>query len=129
MRQRIKQWFAYQSQNRLPRGENAGWFHLLQRLHESANPKPRKRSVIQQFMLEQPSLVDIEFVAKYGNGCGMDGTERMNKRYEVAKKLVESRYKHLFLDLESHARESHEKEVRQWSLTLDSIELAADVNM
>ena len=130
MDQRIKQWFAYQSQNRhSSRNDNIGLFHLVQRLHEAANPKPRKRSVVQQFMLEEPSLIDTEFAIKYGGGRGIDGADRMNKRHDIAKKLLENRYKNCVLDLEVHARESHEKETQQWSLALSSIELATDVDM
>ena len=58
----------------------------------------------------------------------MDGAERINKRYEVAKRLLEGHHQHHMVELEVHARESHEKELKQWSLALDSIELAADVN-
>ena len=53
----------------------------------------------------------------------------MNKRHDIAKKLLENRYKDRVLDLEVHARESHEKETQQWSLALSSIELATDVDM
>ena len=127
MWQRIKRWFAYQTQNRVTRKDN-GWFRLLQRLHEGANPKPRKRSPVQQFILEEPSLVDVAFTAKFGNACGMDGIERINRRHEVAKKLLEDHHQHRMLELEAHARESHEKELKQWSLALDNIELATDVD-
>jgi len=126
--QRIKQWFAYQAQNRVTHTDNHGWFSLLQRLHESANPKPRKRSVVHQFMLENPSIVDAAFVSKFGDGRGMDGAERMNRRHDLAKNLLKDRYQDLVLDLEARARESHEKEIQQWSLTLNSIELAPDVD-
>ena len=42
MDQQIKQWFAYQSQNQHTCTDNSGLFHILQRLHESINPKPRR---------------------------------------------------------------------------------------
>ena len=126
-RQRVKQWFSYRAQSKLPH-DPAGWSHILQRLHESANPKPRKRSAVQQFMLEEPSIVETEFTIKYKDGRGLDGTERMNKRYDIAKQLLYNRYKHRIVNLEANARDSHKRELEQWSLTLDSIELAPDVN-
>ena len=131
MCQRIKNWFAYQSQNRptaVNHNDNAGWFRLVQRLHESIQPKPRKRSAVHQFMAEEPSLVDTEFTIKYGDGRGIDGTERLNKRFDIAKRLLNDRYQDRILDLEARARETHEKEIQQWSLTLSNIELASDVD-
>lgn len=79
-------------------------------------------------MLEEPTLVDIKFEIRFGNGRGLDVTERMNRRHEVAKKLLNERYQHRVLGLEANARETHEKEMRQWSLALSNIALAPDVN-
>jgi len=79
-------------------------------------------------MLENPSIVDATFVSKFGDGCGMDGAERMNRCHDLAKNLLKDCYQDLVLDLEAHMQESHEKEIQQWSLTLNSIELASDVN-
>ena len=80
-------------------------------------------------MLEEPSIVDTEFAIMYKDSRGLDGTERMNKRYEIAKKLLNSRYQSRIVSLEVNARESHKKELQQWSLSLDGIELAPDVDV
>ena len=79
-------------------------------------------------MLEEPSLINIEFAIKFGGGRRIDGTEQLNKRYDVAKNLLHDRYAYRIPELERHIRESHEKEVQQWSLALSNIELAVDVN-
>lgn len=127
--QRIKNWFAYQSQNRPAAvNDHTGWFRLVQRLHESIHPKPRRRSAVHQFMAEEPSLIDTEFAIKYGDGCGISGTERLNKRFDIAKQLLNDRHQDRLLDFEARARETHAKETQQWSLTLTDIELAPDVD-
>ena len=51
-------------------------------------------------MHEEPVIVNAAFIAQYGEGGGMDRVKRMNKRNEVAKKLVASSYNHLVADLE-----------------------------
>ena len=80
-------------------------------------------------MHEEPKLVDTEFAILFKDGRGLDATERMNKRYEIAKKLLNERYPHRKVALEASAREAHEKELREWSMALPDIELASDVDM
>lgn len=128
MHQRVKQWFAYHSQNHISRTET-GWSHVLQRLHEHSNPKPRKRSVVQQFMLENPELIDAAFISKHGEARGMDGAERMNKRFGFAKQILNGERQNEIPDLKQRARDLHEQELRQWSLALEDIDLAPDVDM
>lgn len=125
--QRVKHWFAYQSQSH--NRSDTTWSHILQRLHESSNPKPRKRSTVQQFMLENQTLVDTAFVSTHGEARGMDGAECMNKRHDIAKRILTGEHKSQIPALEGRAQEHHEREVNQWSLMLEDIELAADVNM
>lgn len=79
-------------------------------------------------MHEEPRLVDTEFAILYKDGRGFDPTKRMNKRYEVAKRLLNDRYQHRIVTLEANARATHEKELQEWSLALSSIELASDVD-
>ena len=79
-------------------------------------------------MLEEPSLIDVEFIVRFGSASELSGAERINKRHELAKKLLEDHYQHRMVELEVHAREAQEKELKQWSLALDSIGLAADVD-
>ena len=79
-------------------------------------------------MHEEPKLVDTEFAILFKDGRGLDSTERMNKRYEIAKKLLNERYPHRRVILEANAREVHEKELQEWSMTLSSVELASDVD-
>ena len=79
-------------------------------------------------MHEEPNLVDTEFAILYKDGRGLDPTERMNKRYEIAKKLLNNRYQHRLVSLEANSRVAHEKELQEWSLALSSIELASDVD-
>ena len=126
--QRIKNWFAYQAQNHSTRTDT-GWSNLLQRLHEHSNPKPRKRSAVQQFMLENAALVDAAFVSAHGEGRGMDGVERMNKRHNLAKRILNGEHEGQIPALQRRAQELHEQELAQWSLVLEDIELASDVNM
>lgn len=126
--QRVKHWFANQSQNYVSRAEG-NWSQIIQRIHESSNPKPRKRSAIQQFMLENTKLVDAAFVSTYGEGRGMDGAERMNKRHGLVKQMLSGEHKDKVSGLERRAQEHHEKEIAQWSLVLEDIDLASDVSM
>lgn len=79
-------------------------------------------------MLEEPSILNAAFVSQYGEGKGLDRVDRLNKRNELAKKLVTSSYKHLAMGLEARAKETHERELKEWSLELDDIEQAEDVN-
>jgi hypothetical protein len=123
----IKQWFAYHSQCHVSRTET-NWANLIQCLHEPSNPKPRKRSVVQQFVLENTAQVDAAFVSKYGEGRGMDGAERMNKRQDLAKRILYGEHKNQIPALENRAREDHKQEIKQWSMLLDDITQASDVD-
>ena len=79
-------------------------------------------------MLEEPSIVNAAFVSQYGEGRTLSRVDRLNKRNEVAKKLVTSTYKHLVAGLEARAKATHKNEVKEWSLELDNVEQAEDVN-
>ena len=71
--------------------------------------------------------MDTEFVILFKDGRGLDATERMNKRYEIAKKLLNERYPHRRVSLEANAREEHERELQEWSMALSDIQVASDV--
>ena len=79
-------------------------------------------------MHEEPILINTEFAVLFKDGRGLDPTERMNKRYDIAKRLLNERYQYRMVSLEANAREDHEKDLRQWSLALSEIELAPDVD-
>ena len=80
-------------------------------------------------MLENTVLVDAAFISEHGEGRGMDGVERMNKRHALAKRMLYGEHKRQIPALERRAQEYHKQEIAQWSLTLEDIELASDVNM
>jgi hypothetical protein len=127
--QRITAWFSYratvQNSNRL----GGAWTPILKQLHLKLNPKPRRRSVVQQLMHEEPMVVNAAFVSKYGEGRGMSHPERLNRRNEVAKQLVASTYKEKVPELERRAKDAHERELKEWGCELDQIEEAEDVSL
>ena len=53
----------------------------------------------------------------------------MNFRNELAKTLVNTTYKHLLDDLEERAKETHERELKEWGLGLGDIGEAEDVQL
>ena len=109
--------------------DGGAWSSILKRIHQQSNPKPCCRSAAQQFMHEEPAIVNVAFIVRYGEGGGMDQVKRMNKRNKVAKKLVASSYNHLVADLEERAKETHQRDLKEWKLELDDIEEAEDVQM
>ena len=80
-------------------------------------------------MHEEPTIVNGYFVAKYGEGRGMDRIKRLHKRNEIAKQLISTDYKHLAMALEKRAKETHERELKEWGLWLEDIEQAEDVQL
>ena len=109
--------------------DSGAWSSILKRIHQQSNLKPRCRSAAQQFMHKEPAIVNAAFIARYGEGGGMDQVEWMNKQNEVAKKLIASSYNHLVVDLEERAKETHQRDLKEWKLELDDIEEAEDVQM
>lgn len=80
-------------------------------------------------MLENPEAINKAFQDKYGDGRGMKPGERMNKRNEVAKELLESDFKREEANLAQRAKEAHEKGLREWKLELNPTEKAEDVHL
>ena len=128
MLQRITGWFSYRASSRTSHEETT-WSPLLKRLHKQSNTKPRCRSIGQQFMHEDPSIVNAAFVSKYGEGRGMEPIERLNKRNKLATHLINTTYKHLAAGLEARAKKTHEGELKEWALKLERVEQAEDVHL
>ena len=81
-------------------------------------------------MFKNPLIVDAAFISAHGEARGMDRVERMNRRHDLAKRILYGeQHKSKIPDLEKRAREHHELEVSQWSMALEDIELAPDVNV
>lgn len=80
-------------------------------------------------MHEEPKLVGAAFVSKYGEGRGMTRAERLNKWNEIARQLVNTTYKHTVKDLEKRAKDAHERDQKEWSLELEEIGQAEDVQL
>ena len=59
----------------------------------------------------------------------MSPAERLNKRNEIARRLVATDYKHLAADLEKRAKEAHERESKEWGVELENIGEAEDVQL
>ena len=125
--QRVKGWYSYRAAVRNSRHKSGVWFQVLKRIHEQANPRPRCRSVPQQFAFENPEIVDTAFAERYSGGKDLSRTQRMNYWSELAKSLVGTTYNHLADGLAKRAKETHEREMKEWGLGLDDIGEAEDV--
>jgi hypothetical protein len=126
--QRLTGWFANHGNPGSRRG-HATWLPLLQRLHQIRNPRPRRRTAAQQFMLDYSDVFNAAFVKYHGSGERLGGAQCMNLRAQLAKKMVSSsQYSHLTNELERKAAEHHEKEMNEWNLILDDISEAVDVS-
>lgn len=79
-------------------------------------------------MFEDPKVVNDAFYSRYGLGEGMSRAERLNKRNDIAKELISGTLLDRAEGLEKRAKEHHEREVREWSLDLDTIEEAKDIH-
>lgn len=123
----MKTWFSYRAAVHNSRQDGGDWFRILKHIHQQATTKPRRRSIPQQFALENPEVVDAEFAQHYGKGKDLTPVQRMNTRNELAKSLVNTTYKHLADDLKKCAKEAHEREMSEWGLNLGDIGEAEDV--
>ena len=124
----LLQWFSnHASANNGTRRDSLAWLPLLRRLHQLRHPRPRKRSAVQQYMLDYPDRVNAAFIHKYADGRKLSSAEKMNLRYEVAKVQLAQKYSHLIAELEKKATEQHNAEVDEWSLILDGVSFAEDV--
>lgn len=128
--QRLTQWFINRAAAARSgsRRDTLAWVPLLQRLHQIRNPRPRRRTTVQQFMADYAPQVNAAFVTRYGDGNGMNPGHRMNLRHDVAKALLNKEYSHLIKELDAKAKAQHDAEVEEWNLILDDISLASDVS-
>ena len=98
--QKVMSWFSYRSSIHKSHHEGGAWTPILKRIHKLANPKPRRCTVVQQFMHKKPQIVDDAFHALYGEVGPMSRADWLNKRNEVAKRLVSTTYKDMEAELE-----------------------------
>ena len=109
--------------------EVISWLPLLKQLHQIRTPRPRQRTLINQFMFEYPEAVSAYLLHRYGPGNDLTNVEKMNRRYDVAKTLFASKYSHLTNELNSRASDEYKAELQEWSLILDNISSATDVSL
>lgn len=127
--QRISAWFSYRATLQNSHCGGGAWAPILKQVHQQFNPKPRCRSVTQQFMHEEKLHVNAAFVSKYGEGRGMTSTDRMNKRYEVANLLVNTHFKDKIPGLKQRAKEANDQAMREWKVGLGEVAEAEDVDL
>lgn len=127
--QRIATWFSYRASVRNTQRDGGIWDPILKTIHQESNTKPRRRCLVYQFMHEQPEIVNDAFAALRKDGESMDRTERMNKRYDVARQLVTTTYKDMVPGLKQRAEEDHQRGLKEWGLELGDIEEAEDVHL
>jgi hypothetical protein len=127
--QRLSRWFSNRAAS-LSKLKHApiSWFPLLQRLHQLRNPAPRRRSVVQQFMLEYPDEVERVFAKTHADDQLFSGAQKMNIRYELAKTLLHEDYPDLKDELQKKADDQYEASLGEWNLILDDISFAEDVS-
>lgn len=127
--QRLNKWFVNRAAaaNSGTRRNSLGWLPLLQKLHQIKNPRPRRRTAVQQFMMEYHAQVNAAFVSRHGLGKGFKNVERMNIRHDIAKGMLQGEYSHLINELEDRAKSEHEGDLNEWNLLLEDISLASDV--
>lgn len=124
--QRLTTWFINRASAK--RRDPPTWVPLLQRLHQIRNPRPRCRTVIQQFMREYAAEVNAAFVSRHADGGKLSNSQKMNLRHDVAKTLLANRYHHLTKQLEKNAAAQHEADMEEWGLMLEDISAAEDVS-
>lgn len=128
--QRLTTWFS----NSASAANNGGirrldsWLPLLRRLHQIRNPRPRRRTTVQQFMLDHPDLINAVFLHRYGDAKGLTNTQRINERNALAKSLLAGQCSNLVSGLDKKAADQHKATLNQWNLILDDISSAQNVS-
>lgn len=123
----MTRWFVNRGTKSRVQADALPWFPLLQHIHKSRNPRPRRRTTVQQFMLDYPDLVNATFVSQHADGGILSGHEKMNLLYAVAKKMLVSHYSHLEDELEKTATAHHKEALSEWTLALEDVFLSDDV--
>lgn len=127
--QKIAAWFSNRASSRNTH-ESSLWIPILKHIHQLLGPKPRCRSVAQQLMHEEPTVIKAAFEDTYGEeGKEMGKTERLNKMNEIARELTTTEYAERVPELQERAKETHERELKAWALDLDQIGEAEDVSL
>jgi hypothetical protein len=78
-------------------------------------------------MLEYPEAVDAAVLHQYGPGAELANVDKMNRRHDVAKTLLATKYSGLRSELKDRAASQHDAELKEWRLILDGISSAQDV--
>jgi vacuolar-type H+-ATPase subunit C/Vma6 len=73
--------------------------------------------------------MEAAFAEVHGEGEGLTRMEKMNYRHELASSLVETTYKHLVDGLKERAQDDHQRALKEWSLRLDDIGEAEDMQL
>ena len=127
--QRLKRWFINRaSASNGSFGNALSWQPLLQRLHQIRNTRPRRRSPVQQFMLDHSDEVSAAVASRCADGAKLTNPQLMNLRYEVARSLLGSKDPSLTEELGKKATIQHEAALNEWSLVLEDISTAEDVS-
>ena len=128
--QRLNQWFINRASaaNSGNRHDISAWLPLIQRLHQLRNPRPRSRTVVQQFMVDYRREVNAAFVSRHGDGKNFSATQRLNLLHSVAKAMLSNEYSCHLNEVEKRMKAYHDGEVEKWNLTLEGIESADDVD-
>ena len=127
--QHLRVWFSNRaaSVTKKARGDTLHWDELLRRLHRVRNTRPRRRTIVQQFMLEYPDEVKKALVEEHENCKNLTSGQRLNLQNDVAKTLLYKSYAHLIPELEDTVKEEQEAGMAEWNLTLKDINVAEDV--
>ena len=78
-------------------------------------------------MQEYPDEVKKAFAEAHGSGKNLTNGQRLNLQNDVARDLLHRSYAHLIPELEDTVKEEHEVGMAEWDLTLEDINLAANI--
>ena len=125
--QRLATWFSNRASALNGQRDTLAWFPLIQRLHQIRNPRPRRRTMVQQFMLDHVDVINTSFLHRFSDSKDLSNAQKMNARHDLARSLLAGQYSHLIGELTQKATDQHDAEVNEWSLTLDDISSAEDI--
>jgi hypothetical protein len=127
--QRLVKWFAnHRSAKSDLDPSTLPWLPLLQRLHQIRNPRPHKRSTVQQFMFDYPKELKAALAIRCPDPSDLNSAQRLNMRFDVGKALYTSDYSHLKEQLDEKAAAQHDTDAEEWSLELEDISSSDDVS-
>jgi len=79
-------------------------------------------------MVDFPREVNALFTSRHGDGKNLSKTQVMNLRHDVAKSMLSGGYSHHVNAMEKKSKAQHDEDVKKWSLILDDISLADNVD-